>query len=956
MPLAMSLIFTAIGFMLVASRLEWRLRAQRVEGTIVGVEEGGKDSESGRPMYSTVYQYRDALGRTIQTTERGASTGLRRNRTGREVSLLVAPNDPKDAREANSVVIELLGAVFFGIGVWQLSLARPEWYPQGILLFVTGLALVYAAASWYSHSRSMSHVGGSGDPLADAFNSTTPVLRAEDLLAMPEGRRATRNARLFSPLLILLGAAFIAGAGYMGRDMLRLESAGLRAPGTVVRLIPRSGRGGTVYDTAVRFTPAGGHGAIEFVNGDGTNPPSHRVGDAVRVLYADGSGAAAIIDRGIFNWLMPLVFGGSGVLCVIWGFSMLFRRSPRNDLFELSPALSSIPASDGLAAAASARVVTAPTLATARAPAATANSATAAPSSVFEKMLAHGHFKRWVVALFVIDAVLVFSPPSHKTGYAAFGAIIFTFVSVLAVFTAIISIIANALFMILGVAGAVKGRAKGNDFAASSDSYTPHSLVSRYSRMQQALWKTALALTIGSIVMLVIGEAARMINGDQEAFQPQPVAVAPRQPAAASRNVAVSNAFPVDFSPLLAGKLTIWFSRSSGAGGGQPGTLRELQQDFPNTQINGRNIEPSTLVAEWQGASADTMPDVAFIDNFAQLNALLSQEAVWRMWASGNRFGLNGWWVISKRTPHVEAARALLRWLAVSPRWRPIPVRNDRLSSTDITMIESNALAAAAALKPALRSGERGPVEDLLDPNAARAMDDLTYEGLQVISAKPLKTFGNSRLAFTIVAVEGSSDRFYGLRHMAFIFRKSGDEWRILYLNRDTTLRQAESLFRGFDFYIRADGPLPPVPAPVLTEPADNANLPVPESRHPELAWTMAASTVASFLIETQMNVGHMRAPPPIDTRDLTDSFLSFSNPAADQQSYRISAPFGVNAQPYRVRIWAMDPSGQLSFSAWHAMYFLDPAGAPGHEGIVSGEGPAARTPRAAAPGPSQNK
>jgi hypothetical protein len=91
MTLAMSLIFTAIGFMLVASRLEWRLRAQRVEGTIVGVEGGGKDSESGRPMYSTVYQYRDALGRTIQTTERGASTGLRRKSDGQRSELVGGP-------------------------------------------------------------------------------------------------------------------------------------------------------------------------------------------------------------------------------------------------------------------------------------------------------------------------------------------------------------------------------------------------------------------------------------------------------------------------------------------------------------------------------------------------------------------------------------------------------------------------------------------------------------------------------------------------------------------------------------------------------------------------------------------------------------------------------------------------------------------------------------------------
>lgn len=251
-------------------------------------------------------------------------------------------------------------------------------------------------------------------------------------------------------------------------------------------------------------------------------------------------------------------------------------------------------------------------------------------------------------------------------------------------------------------------------------------------------------------------------------------------------------------------------------------------------------------------------------------------------------------------------------------------VRNDRLSAADSKTIESQVSAAVTAL----RSGDRGAFEILLDPDGARASTDRSFAGLDVISVRPLQIFGNSNLAFATVEVAGSSDRVYGLRHLSFIFRKRADDWRILQLDRDAILANAEALFHGFDEHMTGDVWQPPPPAPVLAEPADNAQLPLPVSRYPELAWT---GTAASFLIEMQMNVEHVNAPPPIDPNDLTDSFLRFSGVPADQRSYRITAPFGVNAQPYRVRIWALDPSGQTSFSGWHAIYFnLPPRAEPG--------------------------
>src|SRR5271170_6572716 len=107
MPLIVILIFMSSGFWLLLNCLEWRVRAHRVAATLVGVREAGKDKQSGQPLFSAVYEYVDAMGRTVQVSPSGSQTGLRGLKTGRSVTLLVAADDPKNVREIGSVGIEL---------------------------------------------------------------------------------------------------------------------------------------------------------------------------------------------------------------------------------------------------------------------------------------------------------------------------------------------------------------------------------------------------------------------------------------------------------------------------------------------------------------------------------------------------------------------------------------------------------------------------------------------------------------------------------------------------------------------------------------------------------------------------------------------------------------------------------------------------------------------------------
>lgn len=371
-------------------------------------------------------------------------------------------------------------------------------------------------------------------------------------------------------------------------------------------------------------------------------------------------------------------------------------------------------------------------------------------------------------------------------------------------------------------------------------------------------------------------------------------------------------------APAKAASLNVWLSSAMDTQSAQESIVVGAHVDFPAWRVQLRSVTPAAFINEWTTSSGEAAPDLAFIDNIGQLRPLLKGDAVLQDWGH-DRFGLNGWWVIFRNRPHQEAARALLRWLALSPHWRPMPVRSDRLKPAEVKKI--NSITSQYVL--ALPTGKRSALDGLSDPELARGMEDGTLAGLALQSVEPLQTFGNGRLAFSVVKVVGGGERFYGVRFMAFILRNRGGAWRILWGNQDTTLDDAEQLFHDFDSRITADDAGANLPAPVLTEPVADAQLPLPASRHPELAWEIPAGAAASFFIEMQM--GNPRAKGSgSETEYFTNSYLHYGKLAPDQAHYRIEAPFGVNAQPYRVRIWALNPAGQTALSDWHAMTFTN--------------------------------
>ncbi|MET0985234.1 MAG: DUF3592 domain-containing protein [Steroidobacteraceae bacterium] len=317
--LLLSLVCCGLGALLVAHDLYWRLRATRVEGTVIGVRENKQNT------YRAVYRYVLPSGQMAEATSNKGSRLIRGKETGRIVALRVFPERPDEVQEAGSVFVALFGAALIALGAWPMHAALTAFPPT----IATGV--VFTGFVFYGASRIRTKIIPRNQrfPTLAAWKAyrreqgrheldATRVRPIEEILNEParieQVVRSQRAFRRWSPLLCLLGLALLAGAYHLGHTLHVLKSTGVRTAGGVVALEASTDSDSTTYRPIVEFNTAG-NVVVRFKDRVGSNPPSHRTGDAVAVLYAaDAPQATAMIDRGVWNWVIPgllLCFGPS---------------------------------------------------------------------------------------------------------------------------------------------------------------------------------------------------------------------------------------------------------------------------------------------------------------------------------------------------------------------------------------------------------------------------------------------------------------------------------------------------------------------------------------------------------------------------------------------------------------------------------------------------------------------
>ena len=367
----------------------------------------------------------------------------------------------------------------------------------------------------------------------------------------------------------------------------------------------------------------------------------------------------------------------------------------------------------------------------------------------------------------------------------------------------------------------------------------------------------------------------------------------------------------MDLTAMQSGRIVVWISDR--AGSYSRAVAASFATDFPNATLVERDIPQDDFVRQVTSKSPDEpAPDVAFIDNYRELQPLLESNVVLSAWGT-SRFPTNGWWVIFKNTPHLAKAKAFVRWLNRAPGWQP-RAATDALSTQARKAVQKAAVSAFHAMM----SADHARLENLLDRDAASRRFVPIDAHARFSHITPILTFGNGRIAFVMLSAVGAGDSFYGLRQMIFIFRNQGDGWRILQMDPNARVpivnpSELPPLLRVFDSRIFHERTEPPPPSAVLVEPADRAVL--ARFPRPYIAWRSAGTTDATYIVESQYW-------DPAGEGNWSVSRLTFADRSRGGEPFRQRAPFGVGKQPHQWRIWTLVPSGAVSVSTWRTVLF----------------------------------
>ncbi|WP_406447334.1 DUF3592 domain-containing protein [Streptomyces sp. NBC_00876] len=138
---------------------------------------------------------------------------------------------------------------------------------------------------------------------------------------------------------IAFGAVFLVVAVILAGVTVSFLADAEHAPGTVVELEWRNDHNGASHKRrasdkpvaypVVEFTSADGE-ARTFRSSTGSNPPSYEEGEQVEVLYRAGSPEDARIKGFASLWLLPLIFGGVGLVFATIGTAFVVAGRRRS--------------------------------------------------------------------------------------------------------------------------------------------------------------------------------------------------------------------------------------------------------------------------------------------------------------------------------------------------------------------------------------------------------------------------------------------------------------------------------------------------------------------------------------------------------------------------------------------------------------------------------------------------
>ena len=328
--LFVGLMFIVFGLLVLGAEVRTRRGACEVQGEVVGFSraDGGA---SGALYFHPVAQY-VGLDGTTRYVEGSVGSSSPLESVGDAVTVLARPDDAENASIKSSLSF-ILGAVVVLMGLVSCTVFFAIFRIS--TFSVAGAVVVVSCGAWKLHGA----IRDKPLSLAAWRDYKARLLRARIFTDATKGqipwadpaalRTAVANQkaanRFAIPFFLLSGVGLVLLGSHLRKQTESFLERAVPAAGVVVDMVANDSGDTTTYAPIVAFEDHGR--TYRFKDSVASNPPSHRMGEAVRVLYDPGRPADARIDRGRWNKVIPILVAISGGLFCALGIWLVCRRS-----------------------------------------------------------------------------------------------------------------------------------------------------------------------------------------------------------------------------------------------------------------------------------------------------------------------------------------------------------------------------------------------------------------------------------------------------------------------------------------------------------------------------------------------------------------------------------------------------------------------------------------------------
>ncbi len=322
------------GLLVVAYTLYLRVTERAYRGQIVSVQSEGV----AKNMYWPLVAYTDDQGRRHQGLANSGSSRIVGRTPGASVTVLAAPTAP------DALMLAGDWWVLFCIGMFVLAVASP-FVLMGLhsLRFTWGTLAVALAILGYGGFRLFPLV----HPLLDARKARTWAAARDAFKARAQARQEMQTVSIAdlaqastiqsqqlaksAPVLMALGVVLVIAGAFWFQHQTAFLARALIAHGIVVRNeASEDSDGKASYHAVFAFTDRNGR-ELTVQDSVGTSPAWFSSGDKVKVFYAPENSADAKLDRGMWNWLVPLLIAALGTLMLSAGlYGYAARRTAQS--------------------------------------------------------------------------------------------------------------------------------------------------------------------------------------------------------------------------------------------------------------------------------------------------------------------------------------------------------------------------------------------------------------------------------------------------------------------------------------------------------------------------------------------------------------------------------------------------------------------------------------------------